>query len=63
MPSGRETHFTPKGVSIAADPLAINIQLLRGCGISFSFGIRSVVLPLEVKLITTVLHSVGAKCL
>ena len=32
MASSRETHFTPKGVSIGAGPLAINIQPLRGCG-------------------------------
>ncbi len=24
-------HFTPKGVSVSAGPMAINIQPLRGC--------------------------------
>ena len=28
--SGSETHFTPKGVSINTNPMAINIQPLRG---------------------------------
>ena len=37
MPSSRETHFTPKGVSIAAGPMAINIQPLRGCSTNFKF--------------------------
>ena len=30
MSSGRETHFTPKGVSIGGSPLAINMRPLRG---------------------------------
>ncbi len=30
MSSRRETHFTPKGVSICSGPTAINMQPLRG---------------------------------
>ena len=31
VPASGQPHFTPKGVSICAGPMAINMQPLRGC--------------------------------